>query len=171
MGNTQNESSGINLFVDPIISDLPASSMPTRLKIPKINVDASLEPVGLTTDGAMDVPKNQDSVAWLKLGPRPGEIGSAVMAGHYGWKDQKPSAFDNLYKLRQGDKLYVENDQGETISFVVHNIRRYKQDDKIANVFHSNDKKSHLNLITCEGTWNDISKSYPIRLVVFCDKE
>ena len=142
--------------------------LPMRLKIPKINVDAAVEFVALAPDGAMDVPKDQKDVAWFELGPRPGENGSAVMAGHYG---AKASVFDNLYKLRKGDKLYVEDDKGAVVSFVVRENRRYDPNADASGVFGSSDGKAHLNLVTCEGIWNKISKSYPKRLVVFTDKE
>jgi LPXTG-site transpeptidase (sortase) family protein len=152
---------------------LPASPIgrPMRLIIPKINVNSAVEYVGLAPGGAMDAPKSPDDVAWFNLGPHPGENGSAVIAGHYGWKNGKPSAFDNLYKLRQGDKLFVEDDKGVIISFVVRESRRYDPNADASAVFGSNDEKSHLNLITCEGVWDKTSKSYPIRLVIFADKE
>ena len=57
--------------------------IPTRLRIPKINVDTVVESVGLTLDDAMDVPKNYKHTAWYNGGPRPGQIGSAVINGHY----------------------------------------------------------------------------------------
>lgn len=144
---------------------------PVRLKIPGINVDATVEYVGLTSDGTMNIPKSQDDVAWFMLGPRPGEKGSAVIAGHYGWKDGKASVFDNLYKLRKDDKLYVEDDKGAIISFVVRESRRYDPKADASDVFDSNDGKPHLNLITCEGVWDKVSQSYSERLVVFTDKE
>lgn len=154
-------------------SDLPTVQigLPVRLKIPSINVDASVEYVGLTPDGAMDVPKERDNVAWFNLGPHPGEKGSSVIAGHYGWEDGKGSAFDNLYKLRKGDNIYIENYKGIIISFVVRESRRYDPKMNASNVFVSNDGKSHLNLITCEGVWDKVSKSYSQRLVIFTDKE
>lgn len=145
--------------------------LPMRLKIPEINVDSVIEYVGLTSDGAMDAPKGSDNVAWFELGPRPGESGSAVIAGHYGWKNGKGSVFDDLHKLRKGDKLYVEDSNGEIISFVVRETRRYDLKAIASEVFVPNDGKSHLNLITCEGVWDEISKTYSQRLVVFADKE
>ncbi|MDP2930781.1 MAG: class F sortase [bacterium] len=144
---------------------------PVRLKIPGIDIDAVVEYVGFTPDGAMDAPKSQDSVAWFELGPRPGENGSAVMAGHYGWKNGKGSVFDDLYKLREGDKLYVEDDKGLIVSFTVRKSRRYDPGADASEVFDSNDGKSHLNLITCEGSWDKASKTYSERLVVFADKD
>jgi LPXTG-site transpeptidase (sortase) family protein len=145
--------------------------LPVYFKIPTINVDSAVEYVGLTSGGAMDVPKNQNNVAWLELGQRPGENGSAVIAGHYGWKNGKASVFDNLYKLRKGDKLYIEDDKGVIISFVMRGSRRYNSNADASDVFVSNDGKAHLNLITCEGTWDKVSKSYSERLVIFTDKE
>ncbi len=145
--------------------------LPVRLKIPSINVDASVEYAGLDFDGAMDVPKERANVAWFGLGQRPGENGGAVIAGHYGWKNGKASAFDNLYKLRKGDKLYIEDDEGVIVPFVVRESRRYDPNDDASAVFGSPDGKSHLNLITCEGVWDKVSKTYSKRLVVFTDKE
>jgi LPXTG-site transpeptidase (sortase) family protein len=146
--------------------------LPMRLKIPTIDVDAAIEYVGLTPDGAMGIPKGPSDVGWFELGPRPGEEGSAVMAGHYGtWKNGQGSVFDNLHKLRPGDKLYIEDDKGATISFVVRESRRYDPKADAADVFTASDEKPHLNLITCEGAWNKASKSYSQRLVVFADKE
>lgn len=148
-----------------------SSGIPMRLKIPGIDVDAAVEYVGVTPDGAMDIPKSQDNAAWFELGQRPGENGSAVIAGHYGWrKNGKPSAFDNLYKLRKGDKLYIEDDKGAIITFVVRESRRYDPNADASDVFDSSDGKAHLNLVTCEGVWDEVAGSYSKRLVVFTDK-
>lgn len=151
--------------------DQSNSNLPVRLKIPVIKVDAAVEYLGITPGGAMDVPKGPDDVAWFDLGPRPGEIGSAVIAGHYGWKNDIPAVFDDLYKLKIGDEIYVVDDLGVTTTFVVNEIGTYDQNADATNVFSSNDGKAHLNIITCEGIWNVASKSRPSRLVIFTNKE
>ena len=145
--------------------------LPVHIKIPKINVDSSIESVGLTPNGAMDVPKSQETVGWFELGTHPGENGSAVMAGHYGIKNGIGSVFDKLYQLRPGDKIFVEDDKGALSTFVVSGNRRYDPTDNALAVFSSSDGKSHLNLITCEGNWNMDTETYSKRLVVFADKE
>lgn len=144
--------------------------LPARLKIPKINVDADFVYVGLTSKGVMDSPKGPLEVAWFKSGSRPGEIGSAVIAGHFGWKEGKKAAFDNLQELRKGDKLQVEDEKGRVITFVVRELRSYGEHDNASDVFVSSDGKAHLNLVTCEGVWNKKQKSYSKRLVVFTDR-
>lgn len=153
--------------------NLSASSVgrPIRLKIPSIEVDAVVSYVGLTSDGAMDVPKGPLDVAWYNLGPRPGEVGSAVIDGHSGWKNGIHAVFDDLYKLQKGDKIYVEDEKGIMTTFMVREFQSYDPSANALDVFSSNDGKAHLNLITCGGVWNEFSRSHSKRLVVFTDKE
>lgn len=155
----------------PLVTDTDASPLPVRLKIPKINIDATVEYVGLTPDGLVGVPKGPEGVAWFELSPRPGEEGSSIIDGHSGWRNGIPAVFDNLHKLRKGDKIFVEDSKGETITFVVRETRIYDPDRDPSDVFDSSDTEAHLNLITCTGAWNPAEKSHVDRLVVFTDKE
>lgn len=146
-----------------------SGGIPIRLKIPSINVDAALESVGLTGEGRVDVPKDLVNAAWFNQGPRPGEKGSAVIDGHFGSKNGVPAVFRNLSALQKGDKIYVEDEDGTTTTFVVRELRTYDPDAETSDVFGSNDGKAHLNLITCEGTWDKTEKTFSDRLVVFTD--
>lgn len=118
----------------------------------------------------MGVPRNFMNTAWFELGPRPGEMGNAVIDGHFGFIKKKPGAFNNLHRLRKGDILSVQDEKGAVISFVVRESRIYGQHEDVPEVFESSDGKAHLNLITCHGVWNKSKKSYPERLVVFTDR-
>ena len=141
--------------------------LPMRLTIPAINVNTGIQHLGGTQTGEMEVPNNALDAGWFKLGPRPGEKGSAVIAGHFNGKNGEEGVFANLDKLKKGDKLFIEDDKGKTITFVVRESRTY--DPGYANdVFNSSDS-AHLNLITCDGVWDGIKKSYSKRLVVFAD--
>lgn len=148
-----------------------SAGVPVRITILKINVDAVIQPVSLTNDGTMEAPKGPAETGWYTLGVRPGEIGSSVIAGHSGWKNNIPAAFDSLSKLRVGDKISVVDDNGAIIAFVVRKIQTYDPNANALGVFDSSDGKAHLNLITCDGIWNAASKSFSERLVVFSDKE
>lgn len=141
--------------------------MPLRLRIPRINVDAAVEYVGVTSNGIMDVPKKIIDVGWFNLGPRPGEPGSAVIAGHFDGDWGQAAIFANLNKLKVGDILFIEDDKGKTISFVVNGSRTYNP-GFAEEVFSSNDG-IHLNLVTCDGVWDGAKKSFTKRLVVFAD--
>lgn len=144
--------------------------LPTRITIPRIRVDAQIVSVGLTPSGDMEVPKNPTDVAWFNLGSHPGEIGSAVLAGHYGWKDGIPAVFDDLHTLSAGDKIRIEDDKGTLTTFVVRELRTYGEHDDASEVFAADNGEAHLNLVTCSGIWNKGKKSYSSRLVVFADR-
>jgi len=155
-----------------IFSEPVNPGIPIRLLIPKIKVDAKIESVGLTAKGAVGVPKKPANTAWFNLGARPGNKGSAIIDGHYGrWKNGDSSVFDNLNKLKKGDKIYVKDDKGSVIVFVVRKSQSYDLKADASAVFYASDDKAHLNLITCEGVWNSKTKTYYQRLVVFADRE
>jgi sortase A len=148
------------------------SRAPVRIRIPAINVDAAIDYVGITSEGKMDITKDPEDAAWYEPGTRPGEVGSAVIAGHYGtWADGQGSVFDQLHTLEKGDKIYVEDSVGNETTFVVRESRRYDPDADATDVFTSDDGEAHLNLVTCEGEWNTEAERYSKRLVVFADKE
>jgi len=161
----------VSTVVPPVGQEETHVGLPTRLVIPAIAVDAAIEYVGVAPDGSMGIPKDPGEVAWFELGPRPGEEGSAVIAGHFGWKNNLPAVFDDLDVLRKGDSLYVEDEEGMVTTFVVRESRLYDPQEDAEDVFGSSDGEAHLNLVTCEGVWDPVSKSYAKRLVVFTDRE
>jgi LPXTG-site transpeptidase (sortase) family protein len=165
------QSTAVHVPARPVVAQTNIIvSYPIRLTIPKINVDAALDYVALTSQGALGVPKSPSNVGWYDRGPRPGEKGSSVIDGHFGYKDNVPAVFDKLHLLQQGDNIYVKDDLGMTTAFVVRDVRTLDENQDASNVFISNDEKAHLNLITCQGTWIEVHKSYASRLVVFADK-
>jgi len=160
-----NGQSGVALAADSDV--LNKSSMPERLIIPSINVNAPMQYVGLAPNNTIGVPEGPYDVAWFNLSPRPGEIGSAIITGHYGpWINGAESVFNNLYKLKDGDKIYVEDLSGKLISFMVEDSHIYNLNASVPDLFNKNDG-AYLDLITCNGTWIQDKKTYDNRLVIF----
>ncbi|MCE9586056.1 class F sortase [Candidatus Uhrbacteria bacterium] len=147
-----------------------AVGKPVRLKIPSIRVDAVIRHVGRTSNGAMGVPKVPRETAWYSLGPKPGEKGSAVIAGHVNWWNGAVGVFARINTLKKGDRITVQDEKGAISTFEVRRIHELGLKESSADVFLSYDGKSHLNLVTCSGIWNKITKMYSKRLVVFTDK-
>ncbi|MBX4204792.1 MAG: class F sortase [Candidatus Doudnabacteria bacterium] len=143
---------------------------PARIVIPSIGVDAAVERVGILPNGSMDVPADQDDTAWYSLGPRPGEIGSAVIDGHVDGENNTTAVFANLHNLKPGDQIRVHDGQGGVVTFAVRESRIYAPDADATEIFTSADGIAHLNLITCQGIWDKSAQSYTQRLVVFADK-
>lgn len=142
---------------------------PVQIKIDKVAIAAPVNPVGLTASGAMDIEANPNEVAWYQFGPKPGEEGSAVIAGHFGWKDAIPSIFNNLNKLSKGDLITTIDADGLAKVFVVMRTAMYAPNQDATDVFKSDDGKAHLNLITCQGVWNAAQQTYSERFIVFTD--
>ena len=158
----------------PINKVTPAKTITAslmRLKIPKIKIDTNLEQTGLTLQGSVGVPKSILNAAWFNASPVPGKTGNSVVVGHFGYINGVAAIFNSLTKLKPGDKVYVATENGSSTTFVVKKIQSYSQSAKVPEVFISNDGKAHLNLITCNGVWNKVTKSYSKRLIVFTDKE
>ncbi len=144
-----------------------AIAQPQRLIITSLELDADVELVGLAKDGRMDIPKLDENVAWYQLGAKPGEIGSAVIAGHYDAKDGGPAVFYELGEVKPGDEVTIVGSGGQSLVFVVTEVAKYKDEDfPLEKVFNQTDTR-RLNLITCAGTFNQQQKNYSDRLVVF----
>lgn len=147
------------------------SKIPVQFQIPILGIDTSIESVGMTRQGEMDAPRGPKTVGWFSLGPVPGEIGSAVIDGHSGYKNNKPAVFDDLYKIKLGDKILVTNLDGTINTFIVKEVKEYDKDEEASSVFIATDGKAHLNLITCSGEWNVLEKTHSKRLIVYSDLE
>lgn len=118
----------------------------------------------------MSAPKNIVDVGWFSEGTVPGERGSAVIAGHFDAEIGKTGVFNNLNRLKPDDKILVINSFGATTTFIVQKTGVYIP-GYVADVFVSNDDGTHLNLITCDGSWDEAKQSFTKRLVIFADIE
>jgi LPXTG-site transpeptidase (sortase) family protein len=143
------------------------SKLPLRIHIPVLSVDAPIEPVGLTNDGAMAMPGDHDTVGWLISDVLPGNSGVSVMAGHYGARN---SIFNRLHTLAIGDRIVVQSNAG-SVSFLVLRIKEFANTERVSEIFVAQSPGSFLNLITCSGLWDSDAGEYASRIVVFTEKE
>src|SRR5205085_12052058 len=95
------------------------AARPTRLLIPAIGVNASVEGVEILPNGEMATPTQHpfDDVGWFDLGTKPGDRGSAVFDGHLDRPGGYPAVFWNLRNLHPGDEVLVINAEGQTLHF------------------------------------------------------
>lgn len=145
----------------------PPVGQPTRIQVPAARVDTGFEYAGLLPNGAMDVPKNPDEVAWYKLGPKPGEKGNAIVAGHVDWGG-KVRVFYPLKDLKPGDSVTVTDENGRKYEFDVKWSKWYPwnaPDTDIQEVYQQSDR-TELTLITCGGEFDHATRNYLNRLVV-----
>jgi len=135
-----------------------------RLVIPRIGVDAIIQPVGREAAGAMASPPSLRNVGWFNRGPMPGQPGDAVIDGHYGLPSQ-PAVFRKLQLLRPGDEVEVIWADGHSLAFKVSGLQTVNADSHPAGVF-ARAGPARLSLITCAGAWVQSKGTYSDRLIV-----
>lgn len=140
-------------------------SMPTRLAITKIGVQAPIEPVGINKLGEMDDPRTANDATWYKFGYLPGALGNAVIAGHYLY-ESKPALFYRLHELVAGDTVTIKNDQNNTLEFRVTGSEHVQAEAAPHNDVFGASKQAQIRLVTCFGAWNKAQQRYEERLIV-----
>ena len=151
----------------PVISSSATGTQPVLLTIPRLGVNAGIESVGQTASGAMDVPENVHSVGWYNLGARPGEMGNAVLSGHFDDYKQDPAVFWRLHELVVGDLVMVRDAQGREHRYEVIGQEIYPFNQAPLSRIFGLSTSHNLNLITCNGTWDENAWNYDKRLVVY----
>jgi LPXTG-site transpeptidase (sortase) family protein len=139
---------------------------PEKLIIGSINLEAAIVTVGLDDEGLTPVPEAKNQVSWFKFGAAPGEIGSAVLAGHYRQTDGA-GVFGMLPKVKVGEMITIENNDGQTQTFKVEAIKIYDKDKFPTKEIYGSKDGRRLNLITCFGKYDSWKKDYQKRLVVY----
>lgn len=143
-------------------------SKPVTLIIPRLNIRAPIEHVGVDAEGKMEVPSIDSHVAWFSLGYKPGEKGNAVVAGHLD-NTVGPSIFFNLSELLPGDEVFITNEMNIQKKFVVREVQDYDLNEvPLESIFGPSDKAG-LNLITCSGLFNQETQLYSHRTVVYTE--
>jgi LPXTG-site transpeptidase (sortase) family protein len=147
----------------------PVPPSPVRLAIPLISVNAPIEAVGLTPDGAMEAPEGWWDVGWFRYGPIPGQLGNAVIAGHLD-STTGPAVFWHLRSLGPGDKVQVVMSNHQTLTFAVQQVVSYPYNGAPLDHIFGNASAANLNLITCSGDWDPVNHNYSNRMVVYTRK-
>jgi len=144
----------------------PQVAEPVSLVIPAIGVSTSLVRLGLTRTGALQVPPTTAVAGWYTGSPRPGAIGSAVIAGHID-SYRGPGVFYRLSKLQRGDRVYVRRADGTLAVFKVTEVQMYPKDDFPTVTVYGATPTPQLRLITCGGTFDYSTGSYLSNTVVY----
>jgi hypothetical protein len=151
---------------DPIAGRILPASKPVAIAVPRLGITSSLVHLGVDSTGAMEVPSDPSKAGWYTLGPTPGELGPAVIAGHVTW-NQVPAVFFRLGDLRPGDRMTVTRRDGLTAVFTVGKVRRFPKVRFPTKAVFGTVDYAGLRLITCGGTYDSANHRYLDNIVVF----
>jgi sortase (surface protein transpeptidase) len=148
-------------FVSPA-----ARSVPVTLSIPSIGLRVPISELGLNANHTIQVPSDFQEPGWYRLGPSPGQRGSAVILGHVD-SYQAPAVFFKLRLLRPGDHVNVTLADGVITHFEVRQVAEYPKADFPTVLVYGAHGYSGLQLITCGGIFDAQTGHYLSNVVVY----
>lgn len=150
----------------PSAPDGPVHARPVSVEIPVIGVRSELVDLDLDAARHLEVPSDPDLAGWYVRGPRPGQDGPAVIAGHVD-STRGPAVFWRLHDLRPGDLVRVHGDDGGVATFTVDHVGRWPKTSFPTDEVYRRANGPELRLVTCGGTFDDGAGSYLDNVVVF----
>ena len=140
--------------------------LPVALRIPAIGVRTRLIRLGLTRQGTLQVPGSTSVAGWYTGSPRPGEIGSSIIAGHID-SYLGPGVFYRLRELHPGNQIYVRQADGRFAVFRVTAVRQYPKARFPTAAVYGPVPDAELRLITCGGTYDYATHNYLSNIIVY----
>ena len=138
---------------------------PVTVSIPAVGLSARIVPVGLTSNGQMQMP--DPSVAgWYRLGPAPGAVGPAVIVGHVD-TIRGPGVFYRLTAIRAGDEVDVVRADGSHTRFVISGVTVVKKSGFPTNAVYAPTPSAAIRLITCTGDFDPSIHHYLDSLIAW----
>ncbi|MEV4892867.1 class F sortase [Nonomuraea sp. NPDC055795] len=158
----------------PTVAPIPPAkkaakkARPTRIKIPKIKVNAPIGAVALDSKGALGVPSlaKPNLTGWYRDSPVPGGIGPSIINGHVNTR-KGPAVFNRLGELTKGDPIYVYRSDGKVTRFTVSGIEQVSKSTFPTNRVYGNTSDAQLRLVTCGGVYNKSAHSYADNVIVY----
>ncbi|MEK2479186.1 MULTISPECIES: class F sortase [Streptomyces] len=143
-------------------------SVPKRLTIPEIAVDAPFTPLTLAESGQLNPPPagEKNLVGWYQDGASPGERGAAIVAGHVDTKTG-PAVFLQLETLKPGATVEITREDGIVATFQVDSVETFSKASFPNDRVYADTPDAQLRLITCGGSYDRKVKDYMANVVAF----
>ena len=143
-------------------------SVPLRVRVPSVGIDAPLIRLGMDRDGAVAVPPMSvpTEAGWFTGDPTPGERGAAVIVGHVD-TDYGRAVFYPLGNVQPGALVIVDRADKTHAQFRVTSVEVVDKDRFPARRVYGGDDSGtpQLRIITCGGAFD--GKHYADNLVVY----
>lgn len=140
---------------------------PTAVSIPRLQVHARTTATGLAADDrSLDLPPSAGAVVWWAYGATPGAAaGTVLLAGHVSW-DGRVGVLSGLGRLRVGDQITVQRQDGRRVRYDVTGRRRVPKMSLAQLGLFAQGGAPRLVLVTCGGAFDRARHSYEDNVVV-----
>jgi hypothetical protein len=139
---------------------------PIGVVVPSIGVRAHTVRLGLDARREMEVPDDFSLAGWYVHGPRPGQPGPAIIAGHVDGR-RGPAVFYRLHQLSPGEEIEVHRADDVVVTYVVDRVEQHPKDAFPTEAVYGNTPGPELRLITCGGTYDRRAGSHRDNIIVF----
>jgi sortase A len=154
-------------LVAPVLSDDAGhhpGMMPARLEIPSVGIDTEVTSVGwqariVNGDKQGNVWETADYMAGFhENSAPPGTVGNTVISGH---NNKRGEVFRDLYKVKPGDLVYIENEAGDRFVYEVEESFVLKEEGATEQERFDNTHwirqtpDERLTLVTCFPPWSN----------------
>ncbi len=145
-----------------------AAAAPTRVAVPRLGIDMTVEPQGVLADGQMALPASPEVAGWYRFGSAPDDPeGATVLAAHV---DSKTGIgpFVRLGSAKAGDTVEVWTG-GQQHAYRVTEVYRVDKTRVDGDGLFAVAGSPRLHLVTCTGAYVPGS-GYTDNLVVVAER-
>lgn len=144
----------------------PAAPAPRFLTVEGTTINMPIVEVGVSPDGAMEIPEPFNEAGWYRFGPAPGAAaGTAVIAAHVDTtSDSAP--FSQLKSLAPDTLVTVQREGAPPLTFRVTGVELMAKDAFDGASIFRRDGPPDLKLVTCGGRWLDAQQDYGDNVIV-----
>jgi hypothetical protein len=139
---------------------------PTGVRVPALDVDAPVQPVGVGPAGVLIVPPSPMDVGWYQGGAVPGEPGVALLTSHVDTRTEGRGVFAGLVRLDAGDTVMVTAADGSTQRWTVTARTQHRKED-LPEALFARSGPPVLALVTCGGPFDRDARRYRDNVIVW----
>lgn len=148
------------------LAPAPKDLVPRFLTVEGTTIDMPIVEVGVSPDGAMEIPEPFNEAGWYRFGPAPGAAaGTAVVAAHVDTTSDSAS-FSQLKSLAPGTLVTVRREGAKALTFRVTGVELMAKDAFDGASIFRRDGPPQLKLVTCGGRWLDEQQDYGDNVIV-----
>jgi Sortase domain len=150
---------------ETITYEVPADQ-PRSIRISSVGINGLIQKVGTSSDGAMAVPSNIFFAGWFVGGVKPGQDGLSIINGHV-TGNYTDAIFQPLGNVKPKDTIEIEFGDKSVKKFLVLDSVKLPEAKSAEYLFNKrNTVTAQLNLITCDGKFNSITRTFDDRIIV-----
>jgi sortase (surface protein transpeptidase) len=147
------------------------AASPIAVTVPSVGISAPVIPLGLQSNGEIEVPSDFSDAGWREAGPEPGERGAAMMTAHVDSRSSGPAAFYSLKNVERGSDIRVRRKDGSTVVFTAERMEVVPKDNFPTSRVYGRTRLPTLRLVTCGGPFNSAERHYRDNIIVYATRK